>query len=128
MQDGTQHQGTKTTGAPRADPRTSGVGIASLAVASAGLSVVLIVQDPRVSATESVISCVLAVIVGWSYVASGLVASEQTREGHLGPLMVFIGFAWFATFLADSDQSVWFRRCHRNSAPRRSQPVRPPDG
>jgi len=24
MQDGTQHQGTKTTGAPRADPRTSG--------------------------------------------------------------------------------------------------------
>src|SRR5436190_18925116 len=75
------------------------VGLVLLGIAAAALSVALIVQNAQLSATESVITSALAVVVGGSYVASGLVAWEQVRDGPVGPLMVFIGFAWFATFL-----------------------------
>jgi signal transduction histidine kinase len=53
-------------------------------------------------------SAVLAVLVGWAYVVSGLIAWRQRPEHRLGPVMVFIGFAWFATFLADADAPVPF--------------------
>jgi signal transduction histidine kinase len=47
-------------------------------------------------------------VVGWAYVGSGLIARRQRPENRLGTVMVFIGFAWFATFLADSNHSLLF--------------------
>ena len=44
----------------------------------------------------------LALLVGWSFVGSGLVAWRQQPRNRLGPAMVFTGFAWFATFLTDA--------------------------
>ena len=44
----------------------------------------------------------LALLVGWSFVGSGLVAWRQSPRNRLGPAMVFTGFAWFATFLTDA--------------------------
>ena len=44
----------------------------------------------------------LAVLVGWSFIGSGLAASRVRPENPLGKAMVFTGFAWFATFLADA--------------------------
>jgi signal transduction histidine kinase len=44
----------------------------------------------------------LALLVGWSFVGSGLVAWRQRPRNRLGPAMVFTGFAWFATFLTDA--------------------------
>jgi signal transduction histidine kinase len=44
----------------------------------------------------------LALLVGWSFVGSGLVAWRQQPHNRLGPAMVFTGFAWFATFLTDA--------------------------
>ena len=44
----------------------------------------------------------LALLVGWSFVGSGLVAWRQRPGNRLGPAMVFTGFAWFATFLTDA--------------------------
>jgi signal transduction histidine kinase len=44
----------------------------------------------------------LALLVGWSFVGSGLVAWRQRSRNRLGPAMVFTGFAWFATFLTDA--------------------------
>jgi hypothetical protein len=44
----------------------------------------------------------LALLVGWSFVGSGLVAWRQRPHNRLGPAMVFTGFAWFATFLTDA--------------------------
>ncbi|HEX6761794.1 MAG TPA: hypothetical protein VF094_03230 [Gaiellaceae bacterium] len=43
-----------------------------------------------------------ALLVGWSFVGSGLVAWRQRPRNRLGPAMVFTGFAWFATFLTDA--------------------------
>jgi signal transduction histidine kinase len=50
----------------------------------------------------------LALLVGWSYVASGLIAWHQRPRNLLGPVMVFIGFAWFATFLTDAHDPSLF--------------------
>ena len=44
----------------------------------------------------------LALLVGWAFVASGLVAWHQHPRNLLGPAMVFTGFAWFATYLTDA--------------------------
>jgi signal transduction histidine kinase len=44
----------------------------------------------------------LALLVGWSFVGSGLVAWRQQPRNRLGSAMVFTGFAWFATFLTDA--------------------------
>jgi signal transduction histidine kinase len=44
----------------------------------------------------------LALLVGWIFVASGLAAWQQRPRNRLGPVMIFTGFAWFATFLTDA--------------------------
>jgi len=86
--------------------RTAGFGAAAV-VAAAGV-VALIARSDQESGSEAVLSAVLAVLVGWAYVGSGLVVWRQRGDTRLGPVMVFIGFAWFLTFLADSNDPVWF--------------------
>jgi len=44
----------------------------------------------------------LALLVGWTFVGSGLVAWRQRPGNRLGPVMIVTGFAWFATFLTDA--------------------------
>src|SRR4029450_11273996 len=39
---------------------------------------------------------------------SGVLARGQRPENGLGTVMVFVGFAWFATFLADAGSSLVF--------------------
>lgn len=48
---------------------------------------------------DNVPTAAIALIVGWSYVASGLIAWRQRPANPLGPVMLATGFAWFATFL-----------------------------
>ena len=81
------------------------IGVAA-AVAGAGAAVLAAGSDQEPSPAG--VSAAMAVLVGWSYVGSGLVAWRQRPENRLGPVMVFIGFAWLATFLADWNASVPF--------------------
>jgi signal transduction histidine kinase len=53
-------------------------------------------------------SASLALVVGWAYIGSGLIAWRNRPEHRFGPVMVFIGFAWFATFLADAADPLLF--------------------
>ena len=41
------------------------------------------------------LTTVLAASVGWSFIASGLVAWGRRPENRTGPLMVLVGFTWF---------------------------------
>ena len=50
----------------------------------------------------------LALLVGWSFVGSGLAAWRQRSRNRLGAAMVFTGFAWFATFLTDAHEPWLF--------------------
>jgi signal transduction histidine kinase len=81
--------------------------IVLMAVAAGAGSTLLIVHSQR-ERTPVAASAALALLVGWSYVGSGLVARRQRPHNRLGAIMVLIGLAWFATFLADAHASVPF--------------------
>ena len=82
--------------------------LAGLGLAAGVGAAALVVRSGQVSGLEAAVSAVLAMVVGWAYVGCGLIAWREHGDNRLGPIMVFIGFAWFATFLAYSDQSLWF--------------------
>jgi len=46
------------------------------------------------------------VLVGWSLIGSGLLALRSQSASHLGAVLIFTGFAWFASTLADAHNSV----------------------
>jgi signal transduction histidine kinase len=81
--------------------------IALLALAS-GVGAALLVLGSDRELSPAAVSAVLALVVGWAYIGSGLIARKQRPENRLGAVMVFIGFAWFVTFLADSNNSLVF--------------------
>ena len=74
----------------------------------AGTAAALLVLGSDRELSPAAVSAVLALVVGWAYIGSGLIARRQRPENRLGAVMVFIGFAWFATFLADSNDSILF--------------------
>jgi len=55
--------------------------------------------------TATVPFCLL---VGWSFIGCGLIAWRQQPRNRLGPVMIFMGFAWFATFLTDARAPLLF--------------------
>jgi signal transduction histidine kinase len=81
--------------------------IALLAL-SAGVGAALLVLGSERERSPVVASAALALVVGWVYIGSGLIARRQRPENRLGTVMVFIGFAWFATFLADAGSPLLF--------------------
>jgi signal transduction histidine kinase len=51
---------------------------------------------------------VLRLLVGWSFIGTGLFAWWRRPANHTGRLMVAAGFAWFATSLSASDNDLLF--------------------
>ena len=80
----------------------------AFAAVVAGVGVSLLVLGSDRERSPEVVSAVVALLVGWTYIGSGLIARRQRPENPLGAVMVFIGFAWFATFLFDARSSVVF--------------------
>jgi signal transduction histidine kinase len=81
--------------------------VSCLALA-AGIGAAVLVAGSDREPTPTWASAWLALLVGWAYIASGLVAWRHRPEHRLGPVMVLIGFAWFATFLADAQEPLPF--------------------
>jgi signal transduction histidine kinase len=81
--------------------------VALFAVAAGGGAALLVLASDRERSPVAV-SAAVALVVGWAYIGSGLIARRQRPENRLGVVMVFIGFAWFATFLADASSSLVF--------------------
>ena len=79
-----------------------------LVALGAGIGAALLVLGSDRELHPVAVSAALAVVVGWAYIGSGLVARRQRPENRLGAVMVFTGFAWFATFLADGGSSLVF--------------------
>jgi len=74
----------------------------------AGVGAVLLVLASDRERSPVGVSAAVALVVGWAYIGSGLIARRQRPQNRLGVVMVFIGFAWFATFLADAGSSLVF--------------------
>ena len=50
----------------------------------------------------------VVVLVGWSFIASGLLYWRSRPENHLWAVLVFQGFAWFGSMLNNSPNPVLF--------------------
>ena len=81
--------------------------IALLAL-GAGVGAALLVLGSERERGPVAASAVVALVVGSAYIGSGLIVRRQRPANRLGTVMVFIGFAWFATFLADAGSSLVF--------------------
>ena len=68
--------------------------MATTAVTLAVASVLLRLDDDG-TAWAVAVSAGVTVLVGWSYVGSGLAAWHQEPTSNLGPAMVAIGLLWF---------------------------------
>jgi signal transduction histidine kinase len=82
--------------------------LTALLAVLAGLGAAVLVLGSDREPSPAAASAALAFLVGFAYVGSGLIARRQRPENPLGAVMVLVGFAWFATFLADADSSVVF--------------------
>ena len=81
------------------------IALALVAIA-AGIVVVLVVAH---EGRESTLDAILGVGIGWSFVASGLVAWARRPENSIGRVMVLVGFLRLgAEFCTGSDQPVLY--------------------
>jgi hypothetical protein len=53
-------------------------------------------------------SPVFVLLIGWSFIGSGLVAWRDPRSNRFGLLMMAVGFAWFAASLEASNDPLLF--------------------
>src|SRR5438876_898005 len=74
-------------------------GAAALAVGA--LTVLIILQSNHDD--QRVVTAVLGPLVGWSFIAAGLVAWSRRPANHTGRLMVALGFAWALTALTEAN-------------------------
>ena len=64
-------------------------------------------QNRNVGAYQ-IVGAPVCLLVGWSFIGCGLIAWQQRPGNRLGPVMIFIGFAWFASFLTDARDPLLF--------------------
>ena len=82
------------------------VGPAALVVGAIALT--LGATSNHSTLTEKTLTIPLTAAIGWSFIASGLVAWGRRPENRTGPLMVLVGFTWFVnTFNAANDPWVF---------------------
>jgi signal transduction histidine kinase len=82
-----------------------------LALALAGLAAGLVIAKITLDSDhvdDPVSETVLRLLVGWSFIGTGLFAWWRRPANGTGRLMVFAGFAWFATSLSAADDDLPF--------------------
>ncbi len=73
-----------------------------------GIALALGTTSNHSTTTEKALTVPLTAAIGWSFIASGLVAWGRRPENRTGPLMVLVGFTWFFnTFNAANDPWVF---------------------
>ncbi|MGH3003304.1 MAG: sensor histidine kinase [Gaiellaceae bacterium] len=92
---------------PRAPGRVSiGEALAALTAVAAGVGAVWLVAHHNSGPEPG--SPPLVLLVGWSFVGSGLVSGRARPDNRLGRVMIVTGFAWFAIFLTAARDPLLF--------------------
>src|SRR5919198_4732753 len=78
--------------------------VAALVVGAIGIALVLTSDHED----RAVPTLVLGLLLGWSFIASGLVARARSPDNPTGRLMVAFGFVWFLGALTESNTSLVF--------------------
>jgi signal transduction histidine kinase len=91
-----------------ANARLVTVAVAGL-LAGAGAAWIVSTAGPvRASFSNVPFALPVVVLVGWSFIGSGLLAWRSRPDHHLGAVLIFTGFAWFASVLPDAHIPVLF--------------------
>jgi signal transduction histidine kinase len=78
--------------------------LAALAVAGAVFGIVVFVVVAKSdAATVPLLEANLTILIGWSFIGTGLYAWDRRPSSVVGPLMVCVGFAWMVAELKVSD-------------------------
>jgi signal transduction histidine kinase len=91
-----QHDQTKS------DARLIALGVLGLL---SGIGVFLVTSHAVVHPAK-IPGLPIVLLVGWSFVGSGLLSWRARPDNRLGPVMVLTGFAWFATVLQEANNSA----------------------
>jgi hypothetical protein len=86
----------------------------------AGLAFLALVLDSDHTDDRGVVAAV-GLLVGWSFIATGLFAWWRRPGNRTGVLMVAVGFAWFATGVSASNEDLVFTAGIALDAPPPSQ-------
>lgn len=84
----------------------TGLLVATAAVAAGIGAAAAVLSNDRWSDPE--LHAILGLAIGWSFVASGLVAARERPESRTGAVMALTGFLWLASLLEWSNDSVPF--------------------
>jgi PAS domain S-box-containing protein len=80
--------------------------VGPLALAAGGGALALVLSSGHEE--NEILTSVLGLLVGWSFVVAGLIARTRRPENRTGILMLVVGFTFFIGALADSNQSLVF--------------------
>ena len=62
-------------------------------LAAGGIALALVLTSSHEDNT--IVNAVLGLVLGWSFIGSGLFAWSRRPSNRTGPLMVAVGFVWF---------------------------------
>jgi signal transduction histidine kinase len=85
-----------------ATPLRRALGALGLAGALLGVITFVVVVTSDAPAAPLLEAC-LTILIGWSFIGTGLYAWDRRPSNLVGPLMVCVGFAWFLSELKVSD-------------------------
>jgi signal transduction histidine kinase len=78
----------------------------ALGIASAALTVLS--EHAELRAVGHPSSPAMELLIGWSFVAAGLVARYRRAGNRFGSLLCAVGFAWFLSSLLAANSALWF--------------------
>jgi len=82
--------------------------VAGLAAGAGAAWVVSMAGPGRPVVPDVPLAVPVAILVGWSFIGSGLLSWQPGQRNRLGLVLVFTGFAWFASMLSDAHNPVLF--------------------
>jgi PAS domain S-box-containing protein len=80
------------------------VGPVALAVGGGTLALVLTSEHEE----QALLTSVFGLLIGWAFVAAGLIARSRRPENRTGVLLLIVGFSFFVSALAESNYSLPF--------------------
>jgi PAS domain S-box-containing protein len=80
------------------------VGPVALAVGGGTLALVLASEHEQ----QQLLTSIFGLLIGWSFVAAGLIARTRRPENRTGVLLLIVGFSFFAGALGESNWSLLF--------------------
>src|SRR5438094_8559232 len=80
--------------------------VAGLAAGAGAAWIVSMAGPGRPVVPDVPLAVPVAILVGWSFIGSGLLSWQPGQQNRLGLVLVFTGFAWFASMLSDAHNPV----------------------